>query len=57
MRKYNKYGAANKNVRKIDLEIVTEYKGEKVPEDILMIRMYDKKMNVTYHLFLISLIR
>ena len=43
MRKYNKYGAANKNVRKIDSEIVTEYKGEKVPEDILMIRMYDKK--------------
>ena len=43
MRKYNKYGAANKNVRKIDSEIVTEYKGKKVPDDILMIRMYDKK--------------
>jgi hypothetical protein len=45
MKKYNKYGAAHMNTAPwmFDSEIVTEYKGQKLPEDILMIRCYDKK--------------
>jgi len=43
MKKYNKYGAAEKNEIKFDSEIVTEYKGQKLPDDILMIRCYSKK--------------
>jgi len=43
MKKYNKYGAANKNAIKFDSEIITEYKGHKLDDDILMIRCYSKK--------------
>ena len=42
-RKYNKFGAADKNTVKFDSEILTEYKGQKLPEDVLMIRCYNKK--------------
>jgi hypothetical protein len=42
-RKYNKFGAADKNTVKFDSEIITEYKGQKLPEDVLMIRCYNKK--------------
>ena len=43
MKKYNKYGAAKKNEIKFDSEIVTTYKGQKLPDDFLMIRCYNKK--------------
>ncbi len=43
MKKYNKFGAAEKNEVKFDSEIVTEYKGQPLPEDCLMIRCYSKK--------------
>ena len=43
MKKYNKYGAANKNAVKFDSEILTEYKGQPLPVDVLMIRCYIKK--------------
>ena len=42
-RKYNKYGAADKNVVKFESEIVTEYKEQKLPDNVLMIRCYSKK--------------
>jgi hypothetical protein len=42
-KKYNRYGAANKNTIKFDSEILTEYKGQPLPEDVLMIRCYNKK--------------
>lgn len=40
---FNKYGAAEKNQVKFDSEIITEYKGQKLPDDLLMIRCYSKK--------------
>jgi hypothetical protein len=43
MKKYNKYGAASKNEIKFDSEIVTIYKEQKLPDDLLMIRCYNKK--------------
>ena len=43
MKKYNKFGAAEKNQWMFDSEIVKEYKGQELPEDILMIRCYSKK--------------
>ena len=43
MKKFNKYGAASKNEIKFDSEIVTIYKEQQLPEDILMIRCYTKK--------------
>ena len=43
MKKFNKYGAANKNEIKFDSEIVTIYKEQQLPDDILMIRCYTKK--------------
>ena len=43
MKKYNKYGAANKNEVKFDSEIVTIYKDQELPSDLLMIRCYNKK--------------
>jgi hypothetical protein len=43
MKKYNKYGAKEKNVVKFDSEIVTIYKEQQLPDDILMIRCYNKK--------------
>jgi hypothetical protein len=43
MKKYNKYGAKEKNVVKFDSEILTEYKGQQLPKDFLMIRCYNKK--------------
>jgi len=43
MKKFNKYGAAEKNEVKFDSEIITEYKGQKLPDDLLMIRCYSKK--------------
>ena len=43
MKKYNKYGAANKNKIKFDSEIITIYKEQQLPDDILMIRCYTKK--------------
>jgi hypothetical protein len=43
MKKYNKYGAANKNEIKFDSEIITIYKEQQLPDDILMIRCYTKK--------------
>jgi hypothetical protein len=43
MKKYNKYGAASKNEVKFDSEIVTIYKEQQLPEDVLMIRCFSKK--------------
>ena len=43
MKKYNKYGAADKNEIKFDSEIVTKYKEQDLPDDVLMIRCYNKK--------------
>ena len=43
MKKYNKYGAADKNEVKFDSEIVTTYKEQQLPEDVLMIRCFSKK--------------
>lgn len=43
MKKFNKYGAKEKNVVKFDSKIVTEYKDHKLPDDVLMIRCYNKK--------------
>jgi hypothetical protein len=43
MKSFNKYGAAEKNVIKFDSEIIKEYKGQTLPDDLLMIRCYDKK--------------
>jgi len=41
---YNRYGAADKNVRKIDLEIVSvDGEGNPIPTDLLVIRAFDKK--------------
>jgi len=40
---FNRYGASHKNQVKFDSEIVTKYKGQKLPDDILMIRCYNKK--------------
>jgi hypothetical protein len=50
-KKYNKWGAANKNEIKFDSEIVTIYKEQQLPEDVLMIRCYTKKDEcyVIYH--------
>ena len=42
-KKYNKFGAADKNIVKFDSEILKEYKGQPLPDDILMIRCYNKK--------------
>ena len=42
-KRFNKYGAADKNQIKFDSEIVTEYKEQKLPDDVLMIRCYSKK--------------
>jgi hypothetical protein len=43
-RMYNRYGAADKNVRKIDLEIVSVDKdGNPIPTDLLVIRAFSKK--------------
>lgn len=43
MKRYNKYGANDKNEVKFDSEIVTIYKEQQLPEDVLMIRCYSKK--------------
>jgi len=43
MKKYNKYGAKEKNDVKFDSEIVTKYKEQDLPDDVLMIRCYSKK--------------
>lgn len=43
MKKYNKYGAKEKNEVKFDSEIVTIYKEQELPEDVLMIRCFSKK--------------
>lgn len=43
MKKYNKYGAADKNITTFDTEIISEYKGQKLPDDLLMIKCYTKK--------------
>jgi len=40
---FNRYGADHKNEVKFDSEILTEYKGQPLPEDVLMIRCYNKK--------------
>jgi len=50
MKKYNKYGAKEKNAIKFDSEIVTKYKEQDLPDDILMIRCYNKK-NECYVLY------
>jgi len=42
-RRFNKWGAANKNEIKFDSEIVTIYKEQQLPDDVLMIRYYSKK--------------
>jgi len=42
MKKYNKYGAEEKNITEFDTEIITEYKGEKLPDDVLMVKCYSK---------------
>ena len=43
MKRFNKYGANDKNEVKFDSEIVTKYKEQDLPEDVLMIRCYNKK--------------
>ena len=43
MKKYNKYGANEKNVLTFDTEILNEYKGETLGEDLVMMRAYTKK--------------
>ena len=43
MKKYNKYGANGKNEIKFDSEIVTKYKEQELPDDLLMIRCFNKK--------------
>ena len=50
MKKFNKYGAKEKNVVKFDSEIVTIYKEQQLPDDVLMIRCYNKK-NECYVLY------
>ena len=42
-RKFNKWGAADKNVIKFDTEITDHINGEPVGEDILVIRAFNKK--------------
>jgi hypothetical protein len=43
MKRFNKFGADHKNEIKFDSEIITEYKEQQLPEDVLMIRCYSKK--------------
>ena len=40
---YNRYGANEKNILTFDPEIITEYKGEVLGEDLVMMRAYTKK--------------
>ena len=47
---FNRYGASHKNQVKFDSEIVTEYKEQQLPDDVLMIRCYNKK-NECYVLY------
>jgi hypothetical protein len=41
--KFNKYGADHKNVLTFDTEILTEYKGEPIADDLIIMRAYTKK--------------
>ena len=41
--KYNNWTVGDKNIVKFDTEIVAEYKGQKLPDDLLMVRCYTKK--------------
>ena len=50
MKRFNKFGAADKNEIKFDSEIVTKYKEQDLPDDVLMIRCYNKK-NECYVLY------
>ena len=50
MKRFNKYGANDKNEVKFDSEIVTKYKEQDLPDDVLMIRCYNKK-NECYILY------
>ena len=50
MKRFNKYGANKKNKVKFDSEIVTKYKEQDLPDDVLMIRCYNKK-NECYILY------
>jgi hypothetical protein len=43
MKKYNKYGADDKNVITFDTEILDEYKGESIADDLIIMRAYTKK--------------
>ena len=41
--KYNNWLVPDKNVQMFDMEILEKYKGEDVPEDMMIIRVYTKK--------------
>ena len=43
MKKYNKYGADDKNVITFDTEILDEYKGESIAKDLIIMRAFTKK--------------
>jgi hypothetical protein len=43
MKKYNKYGADEKNVITFDTEILDEYKGETIADDLIIMRAFTKK--------------
>ena len=43
MKKYNKYGADDKNVITFDTEILDEYKGEPIADDLIIMRAFTKK--------------
>lgn len=42
MKKYNKFGAAEKNITTFDTEIISKYKEQDLPDDLLMVRCYTK---------------
>ena len=43
MKKYNKYGADEKNVITFDTEILDEYKGKPIADDLIIMRAFTKK--------------
>jgi hypothetical protein len=53
MKKYNKYGAAEKNqkLNLYDVEIVKEYNGSKVDEKALVAKIIGKEE--TFHIFIL----
>jgi hypothetical protein len=43
MKRFNKYGADDKNVITFDTEILDEYKGESIADDLIIMRAFTKK--------------